>query len=1366
MSAWNNRRAERGGQDRYRAQNIHDPRDHDYPDYEDYPDETPRRRVSRLTRTETAAGRDYRDAEPYVSEEDELEAVADELDRLMVARSTPQRETPSPRKRVKLSRKSPRAEREPAEGGERIDKVISALERLDRQVQDLSDPADAAFHDAGEHVREDYVDPRSDNMDRYEDRRHRTSDRYEPGFDTDDYDDMPERPRSRRARANRGDEGTPARHMYRDLSRRIDSLRRPQEETLEVVRQEIGSLRDQLGSLSKLGRNNGQNAELRRLSEMVERMRTDRTDERFAREVRSEVAELKSLVGRTNVDGSLKTLESGYAHIVQRLDELSRGAIDPRAVRALAKRLSEIEESFTELPKSDHLLVIEDRVADIAERMEDLLLRNSHAEIEPLRQELRDMRELVEKADIGASIETIGDRMKFVAGRLDELETLALEQRGLENRLTAMENRLPEPEAIDRLHGRLEDIVGMIHEDRTSAPGPDRFKRMDGRLDEIMGRLDRMEREPEAAIPGMSAAFSTLEQRLDMITGKIESMEERATKPVPVLTSKQDKGPTVDTQLLNQLQSRISDLNKRLETPKDSVTTGDLDVLRKEIGEMRQAVSTPPSMEALETRISDLADAFSRSGENMDDGRFEQISSKVAALASQLESAQSPTVDMSGVNDTLARIEEGMRATRKEVVNVAAKAARDAVQGENAAPKEVDRTIKGLQTDLRRLLDAAEGSEQRTQDSFKSVQSVLGSLTGRLDKLEEAGPAAPVQARATERKMASAHPAMEQAEADIAAATSLLKRDVIEDHKPSREVPRDRKADFIAAARRAAQAASAEMAEVERQQDFVDDDAETAKPAGKRAGWLRNALSRGRKNREEPEVLGKSSLAGDEPEDDTYDLSAASEVMPDARPAPDEVKPGSGRRRKAILLAAAAVILAIGTLQAFKLVSTFGGNNAGEENLASVQGEVTEPAAPMVIDGTTDGPKTAAELMMERDQAAAIAEDPASSEPVPKAPMDVASQEAVESPVGDVDPASLPKIGAPGDLAETPSTVAFAPPEQTPSSFADGVAGPEGDAMTATAPGAPMALTPEAAPAPAAPADVIANLPPEEVGPMALRSAAAAGNPAAQFVVGVKYTEGTSVGSDLKEAAQWYEKAAVQGLAPAQYRLASLFEKGRGVEKDLEKAKLWYTKAAGAGNAKAMHNLAVLHAEGASGTPNFEEAAKWFEAAAGYGVPDSLFNLGILYARGLGVKKDLISSYKWFGIAANQGDRDAAKKRDDVANLLGPDDLAAARVAVDTFKVKTPEPGANKVPTEPSWGEEASAPTQASMVSAPMVNYEDMVRVAQAKLTTLGFDAGVADGQMGPKTRNAIKNFQRSIGSEETGEVDAALIEALKGQPI
>src|SRR3979409_1482289 len=102
-----------------------------------------------------------------------------------------------------------------------------------------------------------------------------------------------------------------------------------------------------------------------------------------------------------------------------------------------------------------------------------------------------------------------------------------------------------------------------------------------------------------------------------------------------------------------------------------------------------------------------------------------------------------------------------------------------------------------------------------------------------------------------------------------------------------------------------------------------------------------------------------------------------------------------------------------------------------------------------------------------------------------------------------------------------------------------------------------------------------------------------------------------------------------------------------------------------------MHNLAVLDADGGGKGANYKNASQWFRKAADRGVADSQFNLGILYARGIGVEQSLAESFKGFSLAAAQGDADSARKRDDIAKRLDAQSLAAAKLAIQSFK---PEP--------------------------------------------------------------------------------------------
>ncbi|MGE0563775.1 MAG: hypothetical protein AB7O50_04605 [Pseudolabrys sp.] len=239
---------------------------------------------------------------------------------------------------------------------------------------------------------------------------------------------------------------------------------------------------------------------------------------------------------------------------------------------------------------------------------------------------------------------------------------------------------------------------------------------------------------------------------------------------------------------------------------------------------------------------------------------------------------------------------------------------------------------------------------------------------------------------------------------------------------------------------------------------------------------------------------------------------------------------------------------------------------------------------------------------------------------------------------------------------------------------------------------------PETAPGPAN----VERLP-AAIGGRRLRDAALAGDPGATFEVAVRYLEGRGVTTNSEEGLRWLERAAAKGLAPAQFRLASMLEKGNGVKKDFARARKLYTAAAEQGNGKAMHNLAVLYAEGINGRPDYDTAVKWFRSAAEHGVSDSQYNLAVLYARGLGVDRNFAESYKWFALAAAQGDKEAARKRDDVAGQLDAKMLAKAQKTVKAWTPQRQPDKAVNAPAPPEgWDQaEPDAPPAKSRSGAP-----------------------------------------------------------------
>jgi localization factor PodJL len=414
---------------------------------------------------------------------------------------------------------------------------------------------------------------------------------------------------------------------------------------------------------------------------------------------------------------------------------------------------------------------------------------------------------------------------------------------------------------------------------------------------------------------------------------------------------------------------------------------------------------------------------------------------------------------------------------------------------------------------------------------------------------------------------------------------------------------------------------------------------------------------------------------------------------------PKGEKPAStfSRHRRPILLAVGAVLLAI---MSYPLVSTL---VTGDEAPAVIeQTAVTtneaEPAANVAGTGEAVTANTAAAPIAGEetrdDPALAATGETAAAERQVETPAEVEGQAQTDTetvtetdagtPAAETSATGSDLLSGPAATADEAATAGFEP-----------VTTPEATAMA----GEDIRTGTEIAPIDQV--ETAAIVVPEVITPASLSKAASEGDALALFEIGARYTDGRGVATDLKEAARWYELSATRGFAPAEYRLANLFEKGQGVERDPARARALYESAARKGNASAMHNLAVLLATGiATAEPDFDAAAQWFKKASDLGVRDSQFNLAILYARGNGVKQDLEESYKWFAIAARDGDADAAEKRDEVANAMKPEQLSSAKAKMELWKPQPLDEKANSAELPDEWAGKATKTASVDMKKA------------------------------------------------------------------
>jgi hypothetical protein len=80
-------------------------------------------------------------------------------------------------------------------------------------------------------------------------------------------------------------------------------------------------------------------------------------------------------------------------------------------------------------------------------------------------------------------------------------------------------------------------------------------------------------------------------------------------------------------------------------------------------------------------------------------------------------------------------------------------------------------------------------------------------------------------------------------------------------------------------------------------------------------------------------------------------------------------------------------------------------------------------------------------------------------------------------------------------------------------------------------------------------------------------------------------------------------------------------------------------------------------------------------------------------------------------------------------------------------------------PSAATGGKQAS---QAQIQNERHLTDRATVRDLQLRLTKLGYDPGPADGQMGPKTRAAIRAYQKNSGLRADGQVTASLMQRLR----
>jgi localization factor PodJL len=1017
---------------------------------------------------------------------------------------------------------------------------------------------------------------------------------------------------------------------------------------------------------------------------------------------------------------SAAALQAEIRKLSQRLDEMRREQNEKREapaanIEALRAELAAMSRNLADLAPRNAVVALEGAIRDLGQRVaacrengaRDNLLAPVEGLVAGLREALRahDPRDAVEalQREIGA----IGAKVDGISGAHIDPATFERIRRQIEETrgfLGALAQRLAPLDRLEKQIGELADRVDRLstspaprHESaelaallaearalvERSTP-PSALSSIEWRLEQIASKIDQaLERASAASAPPFnSGAFEDLSRRID---GVRESIETHYASP---------PGAPLDTRLLEQtmreisakldrpiaavdpttFESMIQDLGARIDRRANPVIdTAPLEQVLRKLGERPAAVDTRP-IEGLMREISAKLDQSTSSA--IDAGAFENM---IHELGARIDRRPETIVDTRPIEQTLRSLHDKID------------------QGVAVDASALDtRPLEGLMREISAKLDRPSPPVVEVG----AFEGMIRDLGARLDRQPEPI----VDMRPIEQTIRALHDKIDQSAAAEAGALERMVAELLAELDETRRALRDAPASSLNApaadeafARGLADLRAEQSNSDRRMQSTLGGVHDMLERLVDRIGQIEDDVARrGAPPREASNAL--LAAGGSGPASAALNSMDATireaPVFAPARSAP-EPRIDKEPEPRASQFASAAPMRSIdgsefliepgsgAPLRAHESDALAATNPKSAVNVHIAAARRAAQAA--LAETATNVAKGGAKASADSAQGAEGVEQPkgffaARRRPILLGVALVALLAIAFVELGVMRQSNVQKSEA--DTVAPPQLASVAPAKDAGAPTAP--AKIETRAVDMTPVGAISAapangpttkfLTP-------APADLVASIP--AGAPQALRAAAAAGDPAAQFELASRLADGRGMTRDPHAAFLWFDRAAAQGLAPAQYRLGSFYEKGLGVTRDTALAMEWYKKAAEAGNARAMHNLAVLTAEGADIKPDYSEAANWFQKAAQLGVKDSQYNLAILYARGMGVAADVSQSWFWFSLAAQQGDLDAAKKRDEVAAKMDAKALADEKLVLANFHATVPTPAANDVPAPP-----------------------------------------------------------------------------------
>lgn len=897
--------------------------------------------------------------------------------------------------------------------------------------------------------------------------------------------------------------------------------------------------------------------------------------------------------------------------IDERLDEISRAIVastvaaqansfDPEPFERIEKRIASLAQQIEEVVQARPSGEVLDRLSMLSNRVDDLAGRANLPEqaMERLGKQIAMIADKIDRApampDADYIFQGLEQRFDVLSGMMERRQGDAIEQgnmlfRDLERRLDEVADRLDQrqPQAdsagiMDAIDARFTALAKRME---TRVPDPANeaaIRGLESRLEDISNRLE----SSAAQVAGIDPAL------IRSLEAQVSGLSAHLSKPGTPLPEFEDISP------------RLNEIEKSLAGTRDSIMGAAREAAESAVRSLAGSSANTAAVTGLAQDLKTL-EALTRRSDERNSRTFEAIHDTLLKIVDRLGSLETsePVEAVSELLDTPAEPARRARAARASKIAVQDAPSMDIDQplpltGDMADLDGRAAAIMRNEPDMRAEPDMRSEPVRRSpaEAAAAAAQAALGSGT-----IAEKGEGAAKKslfgglARAFRGKkqadmppLAGSGPNVDMPSVDLDEPldpklanrplepgsgapdlNAIMKRVRDERGPPARQSSGDAsKSDFIAAARRAAQAAAAEADALKRQ----------------------------------------STMKGPVKALRIGDLLKA--------------------RRKPILMGAVAIMLALAGLQLGKAFVADPVEVASNDTAPIVASQPVETASV----NAASQPKADAQVAVQDEPARIVRQaepsEPAAGNDTPMNAASVAAPEVptvepAPAPMALADPAPVPNATLPTTATAEPAAADAQPaaavmaPSATDTTGAlpptDAAATPVVAKIDVPADAGPQALRDAAAGGDAKALFELGSRYAESRGVKEDMAAAAKwyeksaelGFAPAEYRIGNFYEKGIGVTRDIKKAKTFYQLAAAQGNASAMHNLAVLFAMAADGVTDNESAAHWFQAAADVGVKDSQFNLGILAAKGVGMKQSLEESYKWFALVAKTGDKDA-----------------------------------------------------------------------------------------------------------------------------------------------------------------